>query len=181
MINHINPLLVVLERLAFADPAKGAFFFWDEVKDWPSGSLDLLVTSGFLQPAQPMLNIECDGCEERCSNKPVVIYPTQEGKLGRAFIVCDELEDMGRIKVSFDRMRQWQSSTHAVCGFVADSLGLRRSGKQSNVGDLHEIGVAAGKKRNQMLCLQVNAPLTLVAGNNGLPLADFIGDRKSVV
>ena len=175
MINHINPLLVVLERLAFADPAKGAFFFWDEVKDWPSGSLDILVTSGFLQPAQPMLNIECDGCEERCSNKPVVIYPTQEGKLGRAFIVCDELEDMGRIKVSFDRMRQWQSSTHAVCGFVADSLGLRRSGKQSNVGDLHEIGVAAGKKRNQMLCLQVNAPLTLVAGNNGLPLADFIG------
>ena len=127
-----------------------------------------------------MLNIECDGCEERCSNKPVVIYPTQEGKLGRAFIVCDELEDMGRIKVSFDRMRQWQSSTHAVCGFVADSLGLRRSGKQSNVGDLHEIGVAAGKKRNQMLCLQVNAPLTLVAGNNGLPLADFIGYANGV-
>jgi len=175
VINHVNPLLVVLERLGSADPSKGAFFFWDEVKDWPSGSLDILVTSGFLQPAQPMLNIDCDGCEKRCSNKPVVVYPTQEGKLGRAFIVCDEPEDMGRIKVSFDRMRQWQSNTDAVCGFVATSLGLRRSDKRAASTDLWEIGVATGNKRSQMLCLKANGVLSLVAGNNALPLADFIG------
>ena len=36
------------------------------------------------------------------------------------------------LPVPLDRLTQWQCSTHAVCGFVADSLGLRRSDKQSN-------------------------------------------------
>ena len=179
MINHVNPQLVVLERLGSAEPAKGAFFFWDEVKDWPAGSLDVLVTSGLLQQAQPMATIECDGCEERCNNKPVVVYPAQDGKPGRAFIVCDEREGMGRIKVSFDRMRQWHSSTDAVCGFVATSLGLHRSDKRAASTDLWEIGVATGNKRSQMLCLKADGVLSLVAGSNALPLAELISYDNS--
>ena len=174
MIIHVNPLLVVLERLGCADQARGAFFFWDEVKDWPSGALDVLVTSGLLQQAQPMATIECDGCEERCSNKPVVVYPAQEGKPGRAFIVCDEPDDMGRIKVSFDRMKQWQSNADAVCGFIAASLGLRRSNQQADSANLWNIGIATGGKRSQMLCLKADGVLSLVAGNNALPLAELI-------
>ena len=179
VINHVNPLLVVLERLGSADPAKGAFFFWDEVNNWPSGTLDILVTSGLLQQAQPMTSIECDGCVERCNNKPVVVYPVHEGKPGRAFIVCDELEDMGRIKVSFDRMRQWRCSTDAVCGFVATSLGLRRSDKRAASNDLWEIGIATGGKRSQMLCLKADGVLSLVAGGNALPLAELISYDNS--
>ncbi len=126
-----------------------------------------------------MTTIECDGCEERCTNKPVVVYPTQEGKLGLAFIVCDELEDMGRIKVSFDRMRQWQSNTDAVCAFVATSLGLRRSDKRAVGTDLWEIGVTTGNKRSQMLCLKADGVLSLVAGGNALPLAELIRYENS--
>ena len=179
MLNHVNPLLVVLERLGYADPSKGAFFFWNEVKDWPSGTLDILVTSGVLQQAQPMTTIECDGCEERCSNKPVVVYPAQVENPGRAFILCDELEDMGRIKVSFDRMRQWRCSTDAVCGFVATSLGLHRSDKRAASNDLWEIGMATGEKRSQMLCLKADGVLSLVAGGNALPLAELISYDNS--
>ena len=106
-MNHINPLQVVLERLGCADPATGAFFFWDEVKNWPAGALDLLVTSGLLQQAQPMTTIECDGCEENC-NMPVTIYTAQDDKPSRAFIDCIERADMGRVRVDFRRMEQWQ-------------------------------------------------------------------------
>ena len=179
MLNHVKPLLIVLERLGYADLSKGAFFFWNEVKDWPSGTLDILVTSGLLQQAQPMTTIECDGCEERCSNKPVVVYPAQEEKPGRAFIVCDELEDMGRIMVNFDRMRQWRCSTDAVCRFVATSLGLRRSDKRAASNDLWEIGIATGEKRSQMLCLKAEGVLSLVAGGNALPLAELISYDNS--
>jgi hypothetical protein len=101
-MTDINPLQIVLERAGHADPAKGAFFFWDEVKGWPAGILDILVTSGLLQQAQPMDIIECDGCEVKCI-MPVIVYPAQENKAGRAFISCDKPEDMGRIKVSFAR------------------------------------------------------------------------------
>lgn len=172
-MNHVNPLHVVLERLGCADPAKGAFFPWDEVKDWPAGALDGLVANGLLKPAQPMTTIECDGCEENCT-MPVTIYPAQDDKPGRAFITCDKPVDLGRIRVSFDRMKQWQCHTDAVCKFIADSLGLRRSNKRTACNGLWEIGIATGDKRSQMLCLQANGELVLAAGNNSVPLAELI-------
>lgn len=175
MSNHVNPLHAILERLGCAESSKGAFFPWDEVKNWPSGVLDVLVANGLLQPAQPAAAIECDGCEENCINKPVVVYPSQEDKPGRAFIVCDEHDDMGRIHVSFDRMRQWQCSVDAVCSFVAASLGLRHGNKRRPTSaDFLEIGMATGDKRSQMLCLQTDGELLLVAGSSKVPLADLI-------
>ncbi|MBK6568021.1 hypothetical protein [Candidatus Aalborgicola defluviihabitans] len=68
----------------------------------------------------------------------------------------------------------------AVCGFVAESAGIRNAVKPGSDTNLWEIGIATGKKRSQMLCLQVNGALALVAGGNALPLADFIGYANGV-
>jgi hypothetical protein len=174
LVNHINPLLVVLERLGYADPSKGAFFFWDEVKDWPSGSLDILVANGLLQPAQPMMSIECDGCEERCSNKPVVVYPVQEGKPGRAFITCDEREGMGRIRVSFDRMRQWQATGELIAAVLSNLLGLSQPTTQAADGRQWPIGTLKGKKHNSPMTLQAGDSLTLSLAGHIIPLVDVL-------
>ena len=61
-----------------------------------------------------------------------------------------------------------------MAGFVAAILGLRRSDKQTASAGLWEIGIASGDKRSHMLCLQGNGVLTLVAGNNMIPLAELI-------
>ncbi len=156
--SKINPLKVVLERLGYAAPAKGAFFFWDEVKDWPAGALDELVTSRLLQQAQPMATIECDSCEDRCSNKPVVVYPAQKDKPGRAFIVCDERDGMGRIGVSFDRMRKWQATGELIAAVLARLLVLSQPSKQAVDGRHWPIGTLKGKKHN--------SPMTLQAGQS---------------
>jgi hypothetical protein len=180
--DHIDPLQIVLQRVGRADPAKGAFFFWDEVKDWPAGILDILVAHGLLQPAQPMDIIECDGCEEKCI-MPVAVYPTKGDKPGRAFITCDKHEDMGRIKVSFERMKQWRCSIDAVRSFIAAILGLRLNDNRISTGNLFEIGIATGNKRSQMLCLQADGELSLTAGNSQIPLAALIvfqGDSYSL-
>ncbi|MDP1766071.1 MAG: hypothetical protein Q8K83_04125 [Methylotenera sp.] len=176
MTNHINPLQVVLDRVCSADLVKGAFFFWDEVSDWPVGTLELLKVNGLLKPAQPMKTIVCDGCEENC-DMPVAIYLAQESIPGRAFIQCDKRDDMGRVSVNLDRMKQWRCTIDAVCGFIASSLGLRRSDKKVAIANLWEIGVAKGAKRSQMLCLQASGSLELVAGGNKLPLIDVIEYR----
>ena len=42
---------------------------------------------------------------------------------------------------------------------------------------LLNIGIASCDKRSQMLCLRAKGDLTLVAGNNGMPLAEFVGFR----
>lgn len=177
-MNHIDPLQFVFERLGCTNPAKVALFFWDEVKEWPSGALDNLVASGLLQPAQPMTSIECDGCEKRCIDKPVVVYPAQEDKPGRAFIACDEREGMGRIRVSFERLKQWQCSADGVCKFVTASLGLRHGNKHRTASaDFLVIGMASGNKRSQMLGLQTDGELMLVAGSSKFLLADLIDYR----
>jgi len=105
---------------------------------------------------------------------PVTVYPALDDKPGKAFITCDKRDDIGRVPVDFRRMEQWQSNTNAVCKFIADSLGLHRSTKVVASNNLCEIGIAAGNKRRQMLCLQVNSALHLVAGNNKIPLSELV-------
>lgn len=174
MINQINPLQVVFERLGYVDPAKGAFFFWDEVKNWPSGALDVLVTSSLLRQAQPMTTIECDGCEEKCINKPVVIYPAQEDKPGRAFIECDERDGMGRIRVSFDRMRQWQTTGGLFAAVLTKLLGLSQPSTQAPDGKQWDIGTLRGKEHRSPITLLAGDGLALTLAGHIVPLATVL-------
>jgi hypothetical protein len=91
-----------------------------------------------------------------------------------SFIVCDKRSDISRVLVSTNRLTQWQSNAGLVCGFIAASLGLRRSRGQTANADLWEIGIATGNKRSQMLCLRADDELTLVMGGNIVPLAELI-------
>ena len=94
-----------------------------------------------------------------------------------SFIVCDKRSDINRVPVSAGRLIQWQCNADLVCGFIAASLGLRRSDRQTANADLWEIGIATGNKRSQMLCLQADGGLTLVVGDNRVPLAELIAFR----
>ncbi len=181
MVNHVNPLQIVLERASYADPAKGAFFFWDDVKDWPAGALNMLVTSGLLQQAQPMTTIECDGCEENCINKPVVVYPAQEGKPGRAFIVCDVREDMGRVRVDFRRMEQWQTTGGLIAAVLARLLGLPRTTSQAVDGKQWNIGTLKGKKHNSQVTLLAGDSLTLALAGHVVPLVEVLTIEKNAL
>ncbi len=174
----MTPQAALIELLARVGAGQGAAVLVneEELSQWPAAAVAAMKTQRLIAKARPAASAVCPGCERECV-MPVHSLPTAK-RGSESFIVCDKRSDINRVPVPLDRLTQWQCSTHAVCGFVADSLGLRRSDKQSNVGDLHEIGVAVGKKRSRMLCLQVNTPLTLVAGNNALPLADFVGYAK---
>ena len=160
-MNHISPLQIVLDRLGCADPAAGAFFFWDEVKDWPAGALDVLVTGGLLQQAQPMATIVCDGCEENC-NMPVTVYPAHEDKPGRAFIDCIERDDIGRVRVDFRRMEQWQATGGLVAAALAKLLGTSHLSNQAADGKQWNIGTLKGRKHNSPVTLLAGDSLTLV-------------------
>ena len=181
MVNHVNPLQVVLERAGYADPAKGAFFFWDEVKDWPAGSLDMLVTSGLLQQAQPMTTLECDGCEEKCINKPVVVYPAHEDKPGRAFIVCDVRDDMGRVRVDFRRMEQWQTTGGLIAAVLARLLGFPRTTAQAVDGKQWNVGTFKGKKHNSPVTLLAGDSLTLALAGHAAPLLEVLSIEENAL
>lgn len=140
---------------------------------WPAAAVSALKAQSLLLKARPAQSVVCPGCEEECS-MPVHTLARANAP-ATSFVVCDKRSDINRVTVSVDRLAQWQCSAQAVCGFVADTLGIRSVTKQTEDASLWEIGVATGNKRSQMLCLQAKGALALVAGGNALPLADFIG------
>lgn len=144
-----------------------------ELSQWPSAAVAALKLQRLLAKARPASSAICPGCERECV-MPVHTPPTTT-RGPASFIVCDKRSDINRVPVPTAMLTQWRCSADAVCGFVAACLGLRRSDKRAARADLWNIGIATGDKRTQMLCLQADGVLAVVAGNNAVPLADLIG------
>ena len=144
----------------------------DELSRWPSAAVAAMKAQKLITKARPTSSAVCPECERECVMPVHTLPATASPQL--SFIVCDKRSDTNRVQVSSERLNQWKCSADSVCGFVAASLELRRSDKKTVSDGLWEIGIATGKKRSQMLCLQANGELDLVAGNNKVPLAEFI-------
>lgn len=145
----------------------------DELSLWPGTAVAAMKAQKLLAKARPASSAICPGCERDCV-MPVHVLPAGGNRAARAFISCDKRDDVSRVPVPTERLTQWQCNTNGVCEFVADSLGLRRSDQRSDSAGLWNIGIATGNKRSQLLCLQADGVLVLVAGNNVLPLAELI-------
>ncbi len=144
----------------------------DELSRWPSIAVAAMKAQKLITKGQPAASTICPGCERECV-MPVHTLPATIAPAA-SFIACDKRSDTNRVQVSSESLIQWRCSANSVCGFVAACLCLRSSDNQQVSDGLWEIGIATGDKRNQMLCLQAGGELTLVAGNNKLPLAELI-------
>lgn len=145
----------------------------EELSEWPATAISALKSQGLLLKARPARSVVCPGCEQECS-MPVHTLPRANAPAA-SFVVCDKRSDINRVTIDPARLAQWRCDAQAVCGFVAASLGLQQTSVQPTEDGLRPIGVARGNKRTQMLCLRVvQGQVTLVAGADGLPLADVI-------
>lgn len=147
-----------------------------ELNQWPDTAVTAMKAQRLLVKAQPATSAICPGCERDCvMSVQTRIHPSRGAV---AFIDCDKRSDVSRVAVPVDRLEQWRCTADAVGDFVAASLQLRRSDKRCLANnDFLEIGIATGNKRSQMLCLQINGELMLVAGGNMMPLADVVAYR----
>lgn len=144
----------------------------EELKQWPSVAVKAMKSQKLIVKTRQATSAICPGCEYNCV-MPVHTLPVTTGA-PLSFIVCDKRDDINRVPVPIERLTQWKCGADGVCRFIAVSLELRSSRKQTAGSDLLEIGIVFGDKRSQMLCLQSNGVLTLVAGNNTMPLAEVI-------
>lgn len=170
-------LIELLERVATGQD-NAVLVTSHELDQWPINAVKTLKSQKLIVKARPATSAICPGCERDC----VMPVHTVRGKSGdsASFIVCDRQSDINRVPVTPAQLIQWRCNAETVCSFIADSLGLRRSKSWANQTDQWEIGIATGDKRSQMLCLQANGSLLLVAGNNAVPLAEFIGYQDEV-
>jgi hypothetical protein len=166
-----DALIELLRRVAASHRAM-ALINDDEISQWPDAAVAAMKTQRLLSKARPAASAICPGCERDCV-MPVRIIPTEGNRPARAFIVCDKRNDINRVTIPLTRLTQWQCSAEALCAFIAASLALRRSDKQTASAGLWEVGMATGYTRSQMLRLQASGVLLLVAGGNSLPLVEF--------
>ena len=143
----------------------------EELNLWPGAAVAAMKSQRLLAKARPASSAICPGCERDCV-MPLHTPPTKGAPA--SFIVCDKRSDINRVAVPIERLTQWQCTADAVCGFIAVSVGMRRSDQRADGADLWNIGIATGDKRSHMLCLQANDVLALVAGGKAVPLAELI-------
>ena len=170
----MTPKDALIELLGRVGATPGAMVLVndEELNQWPAEAIKAMKSQSLITKSRPAASAICSGCERDCV-MPVHTLPSKTGA-PVLFIICDRRNDINRVPVLPERLTQWQCSADLLCGFVAVSLGLRRSDKQRASAGLWEIGIATGDKRSQMLCLQVNGALVLVAGSNMVPLAELI-------
>src|SRR3984893_10234215 len=170
----MTPHAALIELLARVGARNGAVVLVsaEELSDWPAAAVAAMKSQKLLAKARPAVSVVCPGCERDCV-MPVHTVPA--GRSPVAFIVCDNRSHINRVAVSAERQKQWRCDADAVCGFIAASLGLRRSNQHLADAGLLNVGMASGDKRSQMLSLRGDGELALVSANNAVPLAELVG------
>lgn len=169
----MTPLEALLELLERVAAGSGAVLIGEEeLSRWPGSAISALKSQKLLVKASPATTVVCSGCEQECT-MPVHTVSAGPGKAG-SFVVCDKRDDINRVPVSAERLRQWRCGIESVGGFVALCLGLHLESQRETGNGLWELGLVTGKKRSQMLCLRVNGALELVAGNITVPVAEVV-------
>jgi hypothetical protein len=167
----LEALLELLERVG-ANRGAAALVSEDELSRWPGEAVRSLKSQKLLVRASPAVSVVCPGCEQECT-MPVHTLPFGAGKAA-SFVVCDKRDDISRVEVPGERLRQWRCGAEAVGAFVAQSLGLRADNQRKMDAGRWELGLVTGKKRSQMVCLRANGALELVAGDTAVPLAELV-------
>lgn len=94
-----------------------------DLSEWPADSVAALKSARLLVKARPVSRLVCPGCERQC-DKPVELYPAEGAKSARAYIICDEPEDMGRIHLDLADLEQWRVSGDASPASLARALSV---------------------------------------------------------
>lgn len=167
----LDALLELLERVG-ASRSAAALVNEEELSRWPAEAVRKLKTQNLLVKARPAASVVCPGCEQECT-MPVYTPPAGAGPAA-SFVVCDKRDDISRVPVAAERMRQWRCGVEAVGAFVAQSLGLRPESQRKADAGLWELGLVAGRKRSQIVCLRMGEGLEVVAGENSAPLTGLV-------
>jgi hypothetical protein len=119
----LNDLLghILLRTEMVADGANA--FTADEVSRWPEGVLDFFVRQRLLSPTTPARLVVCDGCEEGCL-MPAEAPPADAPITMTPFIICNQRDDIGLVRVDPNRLRRWRVDPNQLARRISNLLGL---------------------------------------------------------
>ncbi len=114
---------LILKHFAAVGRREGAeILSADHPAAWPKEEIAAYTRLGLLKRASPARIVECPGCEDACL-MPVHVFPTEDGRPPRLFIVCDKREDTGRVSIDPAILAQWQIDIPRFATLLASALG----------------------------------------------------------
>jgi hypothetical protein len=97
----------VLNLILKALDANGeAVFGRKDLAAWPRADIKEALRSGLLEKAAPANEVVCPGCEEACLEDVEFDYGVKP-KDTRAFVVCGQRDDIGRVPVPLKTLDRW--------------------------------------------------------------------------
>lgn len=174
-MNAGDALAALLHRVA-AGGGEPVHFPERELAEWPAAAVAQIKAAGLLVKGAPADVVTCPGCEEDCA-MPVETATTASGKL-RAFVVCDQRDDVARVEIPRDILEQWTCSPERVADALARLLDTRHGGDGA-AGGRWNVGVLKGAKHSAHVVLGIEGALRLAVAGHSLPVADVLelGDQ----
>jgi hypothetical protein len=169
----------VLEELIQILSSKGDdTISWELVRQWPINAIEIFQDAGWIKPKESAKSVVCPGCEENCF-MPVHSVSARKDQPARAYVACDQRDDMGRIPIPPEMFQQWQITENQVAQWIARQLGLRGKPKRDNESNNILIGDVQGKKKTGQLELNCTKPASLKASGHSLSLIEVIYLKKN--
>jgi hypothetical protein len=125
-----------------------------------------------LVKASPADSVVCLGCEQECV-MPVHTL-THRTRDPASFIYCDKRDDINRVQVPAERLKQWQTSGTLVADLLAGLLGLLRPDAGDTSAGRWEVGMFRGKKESSHLVLIADGGLSLALAGHSIALAEVL-------
>lgn len=133
----MTPLEGLLELLARvgANGGAAALVSEEELSRWPAKAVRELKSQKLLVKASPPVSVVCPGCEQECIMP--VYTPPAGTRPAVSFVVCDKRDDINRVTVPAERLRQWRSARKPwarlsrkawECGLTANGRRMPGSG-----------------------------------------------------
>ncbi len=146
-------------------------FGWHAIQQWPEGALKRLLEVGLLVKVTPATSIECRECGGN-----VCYMDVEWGSSDRAFVVCDDPEmqdEMGRINIPLDHLKQWKTSAKQVAKVVADLLELDYQPDRKKQPANIKLGMLVSKQGRRCVSLNVH-PLQLELNQRSAPIKEIL-------
>ncbi len=174
---RLDALLAKLSARLGAATEDVIFLGPDDMPEHAEVLANALGQAGLLKPAVPASSVICDGCERSCA-MPIELVGGRQGKGAKAFVVCTERDDIGRVPIAPERLQRWSLSRCDIALTLAKVLGTGEPPIELDRGRVWRLGsIKLGRTLAEVM-LSPNPEALPPGPHLGIVLLDS-GDRAA--
>lgn len=171
----MTPEAALSELLQRLDACRGAeVLIGDaELREWTPEVLGALQAARLVVRARPASHLVCPGCEQQCA-KGVEVFPAEGARPARAYIICDEPEDLGRIEIPLPDLEQWRTTGAIFADAISQLLKIPTPPTMDGDARRWLLGPMPRVESKGAIALSIEHGGTLTLADVSVPLAQVV-------